>query len=151
MVFSRSWIQFKSWKQRFCKPSQIFIFVCKLLRTELTVLAWAWSVQMMESRDCPNHKSDMSRYPEDGGRCGVAGPGSGSATWHYWYSVAAAVAVECYHNISTSVMESRTHGVMVTHVLPASGEEVFRPSCLYDEHLSAVPSDFCDVCLGYRS
>ena len=57
--------------------------------------------------------------------------------------MAAAVAVECYHNISTSVMESRTHGVMVTHVLPASGEEVFRPSCLYDEHLSAVLSEFC--------
>ena len=39
---------------------------------------------------------------------------------------------------------------MVTHVLPASGEEVFRPLCLYDEYLSAVLSDFCDVCLGYR-
>ena len=76
MVFSRSWIQFKSWKQRFCKPSKIFIFVCKLLRTELTFLAWEWSVQMMESRDCPNHKSDMSRYPESRGwrqvRCGGA-------------------------------------------------------------------------------
>ena len=86
--------------------------------------------RMMESRTvlitkaiCPGVPRMVTRWWRQvrGG-----GPGSGSATCHYWYSVGAAAAVECYHNISTSVMESWSHGVMVTHVRPPPVKWFFR-------------------------